>query len=517
MNRRTPQVSRAIIFLGILLTACTDEPVNPQEDREAATMLPGRAGGQVSEQRMRVLLRQATREIAVALADDGVRASVYAELHASPYREHKLHLSTLLRKTDRALLDGMATARQVARGEPATPDVTLAPQVLATLDSIVDLEFYMPVKEHFAAWDGGATLIVASTLRDDERTPYAFDLSGVPVALSGAAPPATPTLVLVPVETDFSRPATAAVPGGMGRATMTGPSVYMTRAIIYDNHEGWLMGDGEFEVHLFQTDVDGEYHDQQCAGQDQGPPYQWNTEETQDWSGVVTLATEARLALSQDNQFQMWENDGFPNPDACTASGGMPPRGAGNTATEYLNFASAYLGIFGGNPITTIKSLINAVPAAYAFFDDGDDAVGVLSLPGGCWPGTNGVADPVVWWLIRSPASSHPITGNVLLDFGEVSGAREPICALSTTIGGPTFTYDGTTYNWTANVSNGSLPYTYEWYRNEVLVGSGQSYSETVFTPNFDLRVIVTDAVGATASQFRRVTVSTCTPPQKVC
>lgn len=49
------------------------------------------------------------------------------------------------------------------------------------------------------AWTGGDDLIVAIALREEDA-PLGFALNGGPVALSRAAPPATPVLALVPVE-----------------------------------------------------------------------------------------------------------------------------------------------------------------------------------------------------------------------------------------------------------------------------------------------------------------------------
>ena len=112
-------------------------------------------------------------------------AQVYTELHASPYREHKLHFGTFLRGSAKPLLAAMAAARSAAPDAGVSGGAALTSDaVLATLDSIVDLEFYMPVKEHFVTWTGGRDLIVASALRDDGRVPFGFDLTGQPVALS---------------------------------------------------------------------------------------------------------------------------------------------------------------------------------------------------------------------------------------------------------------------------------------------------------------------------------------------
>jgi len=168
--------------------------------------------------------------------------------------------------------------------------------------------------------------------------------------------------------------------------------------------------------------------------------------------------------------------------------------------------------------VALITSIVASIPVIYHFITAGteDDEVGVLDLPARCWPGTNGVAsNPVPVW-IRSAADGHPITGSVLLDY-RMSAPREPVCPVSVILGGPSFTYEGSSYTWNANASNGYTPYTYQWYRDGVPVETTLSRTETVFQPNFDLQVLVTDAQGNTAFSHRRVIVSNCTPPQKTC
>jgi hypothetical protein len=133
-------------------------------------------------------------DVAVALQNADLRRLVFEELSASPYREHKLHFAGFVRGRGAQLLERVAAVRH-----------RTANAVLTSLDSVADVEFYMPVPEHLAAWRGDTNLIVVAQL-GDEATPVGFTLSGHPVpGLSPDIPPATPALVLVPVETDFSQ------------------------------------------------------------------------------------------------------------------------------------------------------------------------------------------------------------------------------------------------------------------------------------------------------------------------
>ncbi len=249
---------QAGFFGGLLLvfSACGD-PTIANLDHDSGVMLESRSGTIVAKEVMQDGLSQITREVALALANPMVRQSVFKALHASPYPEHKLHLGTFLRQRDAILGPAMATAR----GQAAT-----VADVLATLDGIIDLEFYMPVKDHFAEWEGGNNLIVASVLRDDGTIPIAFDLSGdrFPIA-SAEDPPEVPALVLVPVETDFSRPQVSTYEAGAAASAATTPGIYMMSEYIPDDHEGWSAGDPEFEVHVF-PEVSGEFVDKYCSG-----------------------------------------------------------------------------------------------------------------------------------------------------------------------------------------------------------------------------------------------------------
>jgi len=128
---------------------------------------------------------------------------VYQSIHNSTFREHKLHLRTLLRGAGAQLTAQLV----VGRGNGATQA-----RVLALVDSAVDLEFYMPVKEHLARWTPDGPLLVATALHDHE-IPIANDLNGTAVRLSSAEiAPTIPTLALVPVEQDFPAIATPPPP-----------------------------------------------------------------------------------------------------------------------------------------------------------------------------------------------------------------------------------------------------------------------------------------------------------------
>src|SRR5436309_9043153 len=241
------------------------------------------AGIPSSESDMRGRMERLTRAVALALADPQVRTSVYEDLRASRFREHKLHFAQFALATD-------------SRFSPALTRAAGFPQragLKGLFDSLIDLEFYMPVPEHRAVWKGGDNLLVASALRDHE-IPVAYDLSGRRVTLSSAeVAPATPVLAIVPTETDFSRPlpASAVEPfesdlrkwNGIARIEpcdpadpacsgappqVCNPGACMTFSHIPGDYEGFLMGGPEFEVHAITRPAGSNVGtDYRCAGE----------------------------------------------------------------------------------------------------------------------------------------------------------------------------------------------------------------------------------------------------------
>ena len=171
---------------------------------------------------MEPIHRRVIRAFAMALANDQIRSSVYNAVRTSPYREGKLHLRTFLAAAGSGLL---ATAKNQEPG------------LQAALDSLLDLEFYIPVPAHRSKWTGGSNLIVAGVLRDDGRIPAAFDLTGKEVLLQSAKdPPTTPTLALVPVETDFSSSPNRAP--SANAMLVDPPGTYLTSAYFTSTYEG---------------------------------------------------------------------------------------------------------------------------------------------------------------------------------------------------------------------------------------------------------------------------------------
>jgi len=247
---------RAVVLIACIAAAslrCTGS------DRVTAPSEPllevrSASGVWMSSADQRAVLGRLARLVAIGIANAQVRDTVYAAMRASVFQEQKVHFRSFLNTSGRSLLTAMAAARG-----------TSANDVLASLDSAVDLEFYMPVRQQRERWRG-EPVIVATALRDHEL-PSAYDNQGnvVPI-LSPDIPPAALALALVPVETDFSAaPAMTPARAGIHASTTFGtcpPDACLTYAYVPGDWEGWLMGQPEFETHVFvrETDSSVAYH-----------------------------------------------------------------------------------------------------------------------------------------------------------------------------------------------------------------------------------------------------------------
>ena len=270
----------------ILVAGCNDRmPVNPPVPTDAAVVDPPVS----PSARPPVGL---ARMFAKALKNQAFRAYLKAQLDASPYREHKVQLENFLGAS------GGHALRQIA-AENGISKTAIADEAKAA----IALEVYFPVPAHRAAWNGDEHVLVATATADREA-PIAFDPEGRRQLLDAQAPPATPVLAIVPVETDFS--VSPPLPrrmacyedcaGGRGGvATPPAPGLYMTKAHFVQDFEGWLKGSPEFEVQILgQKGQSDSLISYQCAGEHAGGPYTFDQNDL-DWSGSVLLFSKQQL------------------------------------------------------------------------------------------------------------------------------------------------------------------------------------------------------------------------------
>jgi len=278
MSSRTPLIALAA---AAALAGCADR-TTPDPISEGPTG--------VAEVRVEAATPDAARErlarrLAVALADPAFRARLQHDLQRSPIREQKLHFQRYLAAADRHALRELARA---AREPEASVD--------GDARGAFPLELYFPVAEHRAGWTGDDRILVA-TARADREPPVAYTTRGERLILSAQAPPSTPVLALVPVETDFDQPEPEAnlIFDGGGPSSTPPPGLYMTYAHFVETFEGWLKGAPEFEVHLLgQAGATDSLTSYSCAGERAGGYYTFNQDKL-DWTGSVLLITQTAL------------------------------------------------------------------------------------------------------------------------------------------------------------------------------------------------------------------------------
>jgi hypothetical protein len=316
----------ALTLGAVLMAGCSDQaesPVTAATGAQADT----RAGQLAAE---KAAAADVARAVSLAMQDAGLRHRVWNDLRLSPVREKKLELGNYLRGESGGIL--------LAKMAEETGKTREA--VLTLLGSVRPLEFYLPVPAHRDAWKGDASVIVAAQLVESDA-PVGFAVGGRAVALSAAAPPAAPVLVMVPVETDFSaarlsaaglagpslngldggecNPETALMPCG-DQPTSTPiiytPGLYLTKTHFSDLGEAWTKGSPEIEVMVLASppnSPDAAVTPLTCSGESASGSRRFNQDD-HSWTGKALLVTQAQVDqynLDEDNGLTItaWEDD----------------------------------------------------------------------------------------------------------------------------------------------------------------------------------------------------------------
>ena len=393
----------AILALLAGAGGCTDradpDPTAPPDGAVVSVNAAPRdhAGGIPNEAASRAAQEHLARRVALALANPEFRTSLKAELDRSTVVEHKLHFQRWLQSSQRHVL--AALARAARESETA---------VEADARSAPALEMYLPVPAHRAAWKGGDEILVA-TAREDHEAPVAFDVRGKRHLLSADAPPGTPVLAVVPVETDFDGPRMARFTGGGDSPAPSPPQtpgLYMTASHFVQDFEGWLKGSPEYEIHVLgQSGATDSLTSYQCLGEHAGLPYAFD-QNALNWTGDVLVFSQTQLSAykaahpNQNLRLLAIEDD----------DGACQIRLDGNRFKTFQSMLQAnYPNLTGGkdstvNALTRIYKRANALQrilkAAYSWITSQDDLIG------------NAIEDSVVGeyhggfnWLVRGESN----------------------------------------------------------------------------------------------------------------
>jgi hypothetical protein len=369
------RISLAVVALAAALAAC-DRPA-PTAANEEATPAPASAVPGAQPSKERAAMDRLARRLARALADPEFRTYLKAELDRSPFIEHKLQLQSFLKTS------GHRALKAVARLNNATDS-----EIEQEAREAIPLEIYFPVPAHRAQWSGGADVLVASA-RQDHEAPVAYDVAGRRRLLSPDAPPVTPVLAVVPLETDFTQPngpgseaTCGSCGGGGGTPPPTAPTgLYMTYAHFVQDFEGWFKGSPEFEVHILgQSGTSDSLSDYQCAGEPAGGYYRFD-QNNLDWSGSVLLFSQVQLnsyrAAHPNQNFRIialedddtgcvikFDSNRFKNMVSTIQSAYPSLTGTKDTATAIVRL------------VKRANALQKILKSAYSFITTQDDLIG---------------------------------------------------------------------------------------------------------------------------------------------
>jgi hypothetical protein len=275
----------ALLALALMVAGCTDRTGPEPPVRAPSSPAPRVRQGGSSE--ARDARERLARRLANALAHRDFRRQVKNALDRSPIREHKVHFQRWLEAGDRRALRAVAAANGISEAALGTE-----------AHAAMALEMYLPVPAHRAAWRGDDHLLVA-TVGADHEAPVAFTLDGRRLVLDAERPPATPVLVVVPVETDFDHPSVAVGNFlGDGGGAPAGPphGLYMKHAHFVGDFEGWTKGNPEYEIHILgQAGTTDSLQSYSCSGERaSGSYYQFNMD-SDDWTGSVLLLSDQQI------------------------------------------------------------------------------------------------------------------------------------------------------------------------------------------------------------------------------
>lgn len=155
---------------------------------------------------------------------------------------------------------------------------------------------------------------------------------------------------------------------------------------------------------------------------------------------------------------------------------------------------------------------------AQYYGNNGDSGSPVFAWAGGSRPANEVALLGLHWGRTDDGLSIFSPVANIRDDLGALGTSMRttvppPAPPYSVSIGGQTDNpYSGSYQTWTANVTSGTSPFTYRWYRNGAQVSTSQSYTGYVGSAMFELEVQVTDATGAVATASVMVIPGNCDP-----
>jgi len=495
------------------------------------------------------------RTLALSLKSPDVGEELKQALASSAVREHKLHLSSFLQGRGGHILRAGYAAAGITEG-----------QFQGAMRNFRQMELYMPVERHRTQWSGGPDVLVAVAINKGER-PVAFSTLGERQELDLTKPPATPTLVITHIESDFGDqirlndrgiPAfscqsisgealeSSAVrcektinrsPGGgvalsntlrSDRSTANNfipaprygladdPTVvglYANFFRVMDAKEYWFEGDPEIEVHVTgkRNGPGGVPIDYQCAGEHAGDA-NGNQPGIRDFSYVFDMNgnfwnDDVRLLnAAQIDSLETAEPAGF-NVSIWEDDEGGPCNMHEDHQNAWHDLVQAAAAVAHG---------VNAVR-----HHDWQAGAGVISEFAQLVLGDDDIVGTLVFKDSTSYAGQYPDNTHVIMDATTFNGRATLYIkrtARSASVSGPSFIYSGSGGSWNGSTQSTVGTVYYAWSVDGELMQDGTSPSFSYDSPySFEIELSARDAQGPVGASHMPVYASQCTPPEISC
>lgn len=410
-----------VLVVCVLLAACDTDEINSLKPLDRLELASSAASQP---------LHNVVRGLAYSLKDVEVRRIVKEAMVNSPF--------------DGAVsFDGLLAVGTPTIGSRLSELATQEGWSLSSaMDKVGNLQLHMPVPEHRATWRGGAELIVAGLLSEEEE-PVGFDLQGVPFVL-GETPPERPVLAITRAEVDFTESASVAATSNL--TSHDSPGLYMASYQVWDDWEHWLLGSPEFEIHTFVVVDDSTLQWVGCAGEAvYSNRDHYHFDGGTSWSGRVQLHRYDVVA-DDTTIVQMWERD---SDTGC--KGGErgsqaydPERDAPKTEDSIWSWqVMAFFTATGCPQVGTpsdpedayycLGILGTATWLQANLASDPDDFVGQIDMASVCWREASGPVPARFWGVVGQDIYGR--TGVVEID--AYGTDREPICPPHVRVSGP--------------------------------------------------------------------------------